>query len=178
MTSASGSLSLAQTNLATLLANCTAWRTLTGAGDAAEGLGHIWHDALPPPADAHEHALNELETYRPFALISTPPNDGFETEVIAGGVGLSYTEGGQLEVIIEADVPEDIRTNPAEVMLRFRNHIGDIIDDLRSLAGPGGTAYLNVSKLMVTEGPYRSNEEQYEKEGDFQTVTLLIEWEQ
>ncbi len=128
-TAASGSICLAEEAMRTALASCTSFQTLVGAESAEEAAARVYIDALPPPADDVAYTDEELEEYRPYALIDTG-DDAFTTREIAS---YQWTTFGEFNIEIERSITEEHAADVAEVERTWKNAIGGIIDDLRAL---------------------------------------------
>ena len=174
MTAPAGSLMLAQDNAKKTLADVTAFRTWAGAADQAEALDRIYHDGLPPPADREGYSKDELELYRPCALIWTEEDAGFGAEAIAtSGDAFEWQGRGKIVITFEQNVPPEIAEDLAEVDLRFKNSIGQIIDGLTDLFG--GAGYLACLDLTM-DGPFRVRPDNEPDQGDWQIARLTLGW--
>ena len=174
MTTPVGCISLAENHLKTMLADSTEFRTWVEAIDQASALDDIYIEALPAPADKRVHTLVELTALRPYAIIWTDPEDGFSMSHVATSSTFDFSEAGVLMMRFIDDVLPSIETDPAEIALRFKNHIGLILDDFKSLAGLG--TYLAIDRVGIDLGPYRSDEDDQGTQGDYVGVDLRVEW--
>lgn len=175
LTAPSGPVSLAIENLRVILANCTAFQSWVGAGNAATALEHIFYEALPPPAEGGEYSLAELQAYRPFALVGMEAEDGFYTRSDAQGAGFEWDlGGGRLSLWLEENVEPSIALDAAEVSRRFCNTIGAIIDELCDLSGTA--TYLALHSVRVLMGPGRGDKAERATQGDYVAMRLGIEW--
>lgn len=170
MTTPTGALSLAQKYAADSLAACAEWQSWVGAANATQAASRIYQDALPPPRFGNDYTRDELESYRPFALITTDLDGGFRSQGIAYG---TTDDAGVIIIAIEDDIPEAIADHPAEIALRVRNHIGTLISQLMALSGSAG--YLAIESIDV-DGPYRTHPNKIETIGDMQVVELRCTW--
>ena len=176
MTAAVGCVSLAQEHGKKTLADCPSFRSWCGADNQADALGHIFDECLPKPASGGVHTIEELQRYRPCAIFFTATTEGLiktgRSSIGDGSFG--FSEQGALHVLLMADVPPKIADDPAELDVRFKNLIGQIMDDLSDLAGKGG--YLACRRIIFAEGPMRSLEEDIPTLGDYQVAELRLEW--
>jgi len=172
VTDPAGGMSLAQEYLRTALADCSTFQAWVGAADQAEALARIYHEALPAPANGNEYTLAELQAYRPFALIWTSEQNGYSKRRLAVG---TWAESGRIMIRLEEDVDPQIANDPAEVARRFRNTIGQIIDELCALTDPGA-GYLVFHTVTVEAGPIRTEEDEARTLGDAQAVELSVEY--
>lgn len=173
MTAASGTWSLCEENLRIALADCATFRTMVGAVDRATALDDIYHEALPPPAvKGSEHTRGELEALRPYAIVFSSPENGFRRKMITHDTS---RETGTLEVIIQADVDPADANDPAEVARKFKNNVGNIIDELFALSAQAGTtdSYLVVDDIAVS-GPFRIDPDKEETMGDVVMVEMTV----
>lgn len=173
MTAPAGSISLAAEYAAATLADCPAFQSWTASADSTQARGRIYLEALPPPADGEEHTLDELRTLRPFALLSTT---SFGRMQIAAGNGFDFGAKGSLTLLLEADNPSEIKDQNAEVMLRFYNAIGGILDELCERAGKAG--FLAFTALDMPFGAGRSHPNDYPTIGDIMGTRIDLTWEQ
>ena len=182
-TAPSGPISLVEQRLKVLLANSATWQTWTGSANATAALDTIYLNALPKPAAADGYALDELQTYRPFAVIATDEAEGFAKAKFAEGSSFSFDESGRMTLTIEADIAAGDVDDDAEASMKFKNNLGNVLAEIAALAGTEGTIevdgnpmYLRVTNISVDAGPYRSDEDQVPTEGDFYMVQIGIEW--
>ena len=173
-------LSLPLRRLAVMLADSTHFRALTNPVMASReaALARIYEEGLPPPAEGGVFTEAELDTYRPFAIISHNGNRGFTTDRLGvRGSGFSWQDGGLMLVSIERAVADDdvVAGEPTTASwLDFRNRIGGIIDDLKDLAG--SAEYVAFSRLFILLGPYFDHDDDAVSEGVWQRIELGIEW--
>ena len=173
MTSPAGSISLAQELLRDTLAASATFRTWTGTISAAAAEARIYHDDLPVPADKAEYTLAELVAYRPMAIIQTDEDGGYVVEQDSVGSSFDFDEHGKLWLCLEQAVSVALATQNAELLLQFRNTFGQILDDIRALAGTPG--YLAIRRARVF-GPYRMHPDKSTRQGDAVWVWIHIEW--
>ncbi len=174
MTSPAGSISLAQEYLRVTLANSARFRTWTDTIESEQGaLAKIHHEALPPAANnAAQHTVAELETYRPYAIVSTDQEaEGFS--VVRDAMG-SWKESGKLTLELCEDVPSNLLANLFEARLLFKNTVGVIIDEMRALADQAGK--LNFTGIVLAGGPWFSSEDVASGQGVFQWIDLSVVW--
>lgn len=169
MTVAAGNLSLALDLFKTTLANSSNFQTWVGAANATEALRSIYKEGLPPPDDGRTHDLAELESYRPYALIAT---DTFARNEEAVGSSTEFDQSGSLLLKLVRDVPVGIRGDIQEVGLTFENEVGQILDDLCTLAGVN--PYLAIKSIDIPEPWYRTTEDDLDTQGDAQAVDVEV----
>jgi hypothetical protein len=180
-TTSTGPLSLPLTNMRTLLANCSAWQTWTGAASAAEALEHIHLLAVDQPREDDED--RPWSSIRPFAVIGLDLPEFWAAEKHSGGAAGGFVRSGNLLVSFEDNVDDQIKDNYREALVRFLNNVGDVIIDLIGSpgvsAGLSGTGtYLHLTGLTVKEGPHRADRDELANTdlGDYQAITLGVSW--
>lgn len=113
--------------LALTLADCTEFRNLVVATDHASAFARIWHESLPAPAEgAERYSLDELEEYRPYAMIFTADMEGATGMRQATGPG-GWADRGVLRVQLEISTPVDLKHSPILVDHFIKQTIGRII---------------------------------------------------
>lgn len=173
-TTASGSISLAAEYAAATLADCAAFQSWCGASSAANARGRIHLEALPPPANKEEFTVDELHAHRPYAILSTS-SFGYRYESRSND-SFDFSRRGRIELYFEEDVLAEISGQNAEVMLRFYNNIGAILDQLCDRAGQAG--FLAFTEIEMGAAAYRTHQNQYETEGDMIALSVTLGWEQ
>ena len=173
MTSPAGSISLAQEYLRDTLAASATFQAWVGAASAAAAEASIYQDDLPAPATPPEYTLAELQGYRPMAIIQTDEDGGYLVEQDSAGDGFDFDEHGKLWLCLEGNVSEALANQNAEMLLQFRNTVGQILDDMLALAGTVG--YLAMRRVRVF-GPFRTHPDKAARQGDAVWVWLHIEW--
>jgi len=167
-----GCLALAKDTLKATLGDCASFRTWVGAsGDdvQAQALNRIHKDDLPPPEDSNVYTLAELQALRPFAIIYTA--GGFRKEYDASPAEFENT--GTLAVLLEQDVPERIKNDPAAIADEFETVIGQIMDDLCALVDQAG--YLTITAINLPEEWVRSDPKSEPDFGDAAMAMLFVE---
>jgi hypothetical protein len=175
MTAPSGTISLAQNNLALSLADCARFRTWCGAANQAGALARIHINGLPKPAGGKKtYSLSEVEAYRPFAIVSCDPRLPIRLDRASFGDHVQYSRSGKLEIELQQNAPDGLSDEPSsDANRQFENFCGELIDQLAELSGKPG--YLCFDRLAA-EGPYWPHKELIPTEGFFQAYFLHIEW--
>jgi hypothetical protein len=164
----------------TTLGKCRAWQTWTGVGGTeAAALARIYLDALPKPAsNAETHTLAELQSYRPYIILTDGTDGGFT--MLKHAVGGGFSQKGMIMAEINADVPTNIANDLAAVRRAFRISLGNLLrsDDianpgLAELAETPGCLAINRVEVI---GPARTSEEDISELGDAQRAWLEIHW--
>jgi len=175
MTAAAGTLSLAEQHLRASLAASTSWQAECCVSTAALALQRVYRDGLPPPADGETHTLQELQGYRPYALIYTAEREGFRREMEAVSSHSEFNARGSIMLSIFRESPDAAGDEPtADANQTFRNLIGKIIDEMCDLAGTAG--YLAIESIRLVEGPYWPAPELIPVQGLWQAADLRIDW--
>ena len=170
MTSPTGSMGLAQQHLANMIADSAAFRAWVGAADQAEAFGSIYQDALPPGGTD----LADLQALRPFALVWTDPQLGFNKQFAAGGAARWHTASGVIGVYFEAEIDAADASDPAEAGVKFKNVIDAIQSEMDAINGQAG--YLGYDEIRKVEGPTRSDEDDRPTQGDFLFLVWQVVW--
>ena len=179
MTSPLGPISLAQGHLHTMLADSATFRTWVGAANQAEALDDIYRVSLPPPDAGGVYTVEELQGYRPFALVWTAPAQGYALTADAMSPGIELRESGSLIIRFEQDVPAELsgeNDDPAEIDLRFMNTIGQIFADLNALSRSATAGYLTITDLDLVISCERTHEDHVEAEGDAILSVVEARW--
>lgn len=172
MTTPSDSISTILETLKNSLGDASTFRTWVGASgsDAQEqARKRVYKQALPPPESGPTHTLIELQTYRPFVIISF---FRFAREQVATSSNFEWENNGELLLHFEQDVPPEIADNHAEIGVQFMNNLGGILDDLCDLAGQGG--YLAFTEIDMYEPWYRTHPDEAATEGDAVAAKVMI----
>lgn len=140
---AEGFICLALTNLRSQLSSCARFQTWCGADSDAEASARIHIVCLPPPRSGGEHTREELETFRPYVLLSM---HSLQMSGDSGGAHLQYIACGTIELHFEQDVPEALRDTHSDLCLTFLNDIGVILDEFFNKCGAaGGLSVLDIT---------------------------------
>lgn len=171
-----GPISLALEALAVSVAASPAFQAWVGADDAPQARNRIHRESLPLPRRGQEYTAADLDRLRPFALTWMHPEGGFTAVADSvGGTGYDFDEGGVLALQLEGNIPKELRDNYPEVVLRFENFVGELLDDLKGFSGQGG-GYLAFHRFRVVLGPYISDPEASAAQGHFVGMDCLLDW--
>lgn len=107
--------------LAEMLSNCDEFLLFTGEATAAAAKTHIYDFSLTPPANNSTHSKTELETARPFVIVST---QAFAMRRVATE---TWAETGVLLLEFERDVPAVDLSDLAQAYIDFSEMIGHIV---------------------------------------------------
>lgn len=172
----SGPISIAEDLLRVTFADAAAVRTWMCVETQAQALGRIFIDALPPSKDGEkELSLSELKRYRPFIIINTAGTGGLRRRRTAvSAPNTVFNSAGQLEVRLEQELPATLVRDTHEAERRWKNTLGEIIDDVGALFGTAG--YLDGNEIALIDGPYRNHQDDFEAEGMIQGARLTVTW--
>jgi len=173
-----GCLSLAQEALRETLSYCAAFQGLTDpARTQQEALAAIYHEGLPKPANSIHHTQAELIAYRPFAIVYFDPDRGFQANADATSQsGYDFGDTGRLFLELERNASDVVNDEPSsEDNLTWRNAVGQIIDDLKELAGQPG--YLAIVQIELVEGIAWNHKSLAPTLGVYQFAKLAITYE-
>ena len=119
-------------------------------------------------------AEEEEKMLRPFALILSTENNSDSAEAISGSGVRDFLKGGDIELRLEKEIPEDYRATGQEANAEtdFENFYENVLADIKALAGQPG--YLIINSISIIEGPAKYDPQGSEK--DVYAVRLLISW--
>lgn len=165
-----------------MLADCYYWRRLADPEDPwddSTALAHVHYDGLPAPVSGPDHSLQELNDYRPFALLWTDQAGGLRVRATSAGFCCTKPSG-VIVVQLELPVPEDLAANPSAVAEYLSRQIGRIIQShdaakpgLFELAGRAG--YLPLNEVLLF-GYVRTDDKSVRDIGDVAVAELQLSW--
>jgi hypothetical protein len=173
VTTAAGSISLAQESLRTMLADCPAFRALCGAADRGAALAHIYHEGLPPPANGSEHTAAEHAALRPWAIVYTDGRRGFQRRKESTG---GFRSAGKLRLRLARSCDAADAEPTADSMLAWKNIVGQILAELCGAAIVAAAEHLAFDEIAVEDGPFAAAPTLAETQGMWQGVELAIAW--
>ena len=172
--SPAGTLSKAQGYLRDTLAASSTFQELVGAGSAADAKGQIYHEGLPDPDDGEAFTLAELQKLRPYAVIWTAAENGFQRTFESSGADDTFDASGSLIMRLERDAPPPKNDEPASTLnTDWLNVVGQILDDLCELRR--GAGYLMFETVTLEEW-YWSDPVLAETQGQFQGARIRVDW--
>lgn len=171
----SGSISLAQQNLAVSVADCASFRAWVKAGDREAALASIYHEGLPkPPEGQQAYTREDLVALRPFALVWTETKNGFGLTLSSFGSHAEYAAAGRLHLQLCQNCPDRLGDDPtSETNLAFRNFAGALLDELATLSGTAGYLCFQQAK---SEGPFWTHPQLIASEGLYQVWDFTFDW--
>lgn len=168
-----GPMSKPLDSLADMLANTSAWQSLTGTLDSVSARDKIHLEAFNGSVADIGNAdyAGEVTAARPFAIVSQ--GEDYNRNSIGLATGL---DAGQAILEIEAGTPAEYQTSDkySEAKVWFQNHLGQIISDVFALSDTG--IYPHISSIELAGGPERTSYEEAAAEGDAMWVGLAITW--
>jgi hypothetical protein len=175
MTTPSGSISLAKQNLKVSLADCQVFRTWSGASDQAGALAHIHLEGLPKPPDGQQaYTKEQLAEIRPYAIVYTAANNGFDLTVSSFGAHAEYDSKGKLFFTLFQNCTDREGDDPSsDANLEFSNFCGNLIDELAALSGLAG--YTCFDRLAF-QGPFWTHPQLLPSEGLYQWCEISLDW--
>lgn len=170
----SGSISLAESALRTMLSTVGAFQTWCGAADAAAALARIHLDDLPDPANLEGYTLSELQDYRPYAIVFTAELSGYWSQC-EGEEGW-FSSAGRLMCHLEQDAAAAVGNRPTlDADQTFKNSLGAIVDGLREIRGQTA-GHLQFKRIGVAAGPVTAHPDEIPAIGLYQRAVLQIDW--
>lgn len=175
VTAAAGPITLAEEYLAATFAACARFQTMLGVASSAAALARCYIDSLPAPAAVggnvpDEYTRAQLETLRPFCLISQPPRKSYRRRRIATD---TYAESGILQAYIEITVDSGDREDLSTAFRKFKNHVGVILTEADAFAYLPG--YLAIDSYEF-DGPFRCDDDEVNRSGDWMGAMLTVYW--
>ena len=161
--------------IANAIANSATFWSLTETTNAEDAAGLVFGEQLGQPLNGNHYSTEELqEHYRYYAQVYSAPENPYGKRRLSSR---HYFPFGSAVIFIERLVREVERESaevPLEIERRFKNTVGDIIDDvLNYLETNGGP---QITSLLVEEGPGVNARERWPKEGMWQGVVLIATW--
>ena len=162
------------------LGKCHGWQTWPGVGgNEAAALARIYYDALPVPANnADAHTLAELQTYRPYILLSEATEGGFS--MVKHATAFGWSQRGVIIAELTADVPSNIATNLSQVRTSFRTSLGKVLRT-DNISQPGLAELSETPGMLAIHqvnviGPARTDVEDISEMGDAMRVWIELHW--
>lgn len=182
-TTAEGSLTLAEENLARTWADCARWQSIVAAKDeidpeaitTEQALARIYIDALPSPRDDDDNLLEtftaeQLAALRPFILIGQPPRSSYRAERVATD---TYADAGSFVSLFEFSVDAEDREDLSEAFRKIKNDLGVMLDQAKELSYLPG--YLAIDRFQV-DGPFRCEDDDVNQLGDHVFALVTTFW--
>lgn len=139
----------------TLIANCAAFRTATGAANvtAAKAFVHFIEADLAVDTTGQDF----------FCIVDFGGTRSFSVDSM--GSGNHFTDEGSIGVLWHKTISEANEGSLRDTLLELTGVIGDIWEQMRALSGTDD--FLNVVDGSTTEGPYASSEEEEKSSDDY-----------
>jgi hypothetical protein len=178
--SANGVMHCPLETLRTTLSKCHEWQKWQGKNySESQALTRIHYDSLPAPGgESVQHTLAELNTYRPYIILTDGGEGGFSVVRVADGGG--FTQRGVIIAEINEAVPDSIAQDHAEVRKRLRVSLGKLVRSL-DITKPGLAELCETPGCLFWHrcnivGPARTTEDELGTLGDAQRAWLEIHW--
>ncbi len=166
MTSPAGCISKVEEQLKESLSKSGTFQTLVSAGDAAAAKASIYYEDLADPADNKDsHDADELETYRPYAVVFIEPGGNFGRREVAVGTFASFGRVSLLIVRTAENSP-----NRGDGDLDWLNVVGQILEDLEQLSETAGC--LKFVESTIRDGPGRRELDEAPGQGEEQGARI------
>jgi len=174
-----GGLLRPQQLLRLTLADCTQFRQMCGVGDRDGALSHIYINGLPRPADKSGYTLEEFQSYRPYAIISTHYPHGYRSRMVGSD---AFDDSGSLHIEIQENVPAELADSIDVPMAEFEQRLGNILEmesfdpayrGLTNLFQEGGYLAGNEVRIQYAE---RADNIHLPNFGDFLVASLVVHW--
>jgi hypothetical protein len=177
-----GCLIAAQDNLREALSRLDAfWKFLvideltTDVEKIAAASLQIYDDGLPRPADGtNQYSIEELQGYRPCAIIETAMENGF---LLEADTSSTYRASGRLtlklmESVGDADMLDGLPV--AAAVRAFKIRVGALIDAMRD-PSQLATSYFRAERIAL-ESLYPGDPGNVDSEGGWQGCDISLEW--
>lgn len=157
-----------------MLADSPTFRAWVFADNQAEALAKIYDEGLPLPNDREvmQYTVEELFNYRSYAEVYTQGvitvHDGVSSD------SDDYAPSGEIAFGLFGTIPNEIKSNAREIVLRFENLIGGVIGDLWSLSGNAGYLAMNACDMPEPWGVGTIKQEA--AQGDEQHAHIVVGW--
>lgn len=152
----SGGLSTSLDNFLATVAGSATWISWSGSANAAEAKEKIEIGGVADP------------TY-PCAIATPNAEDLFES--YGGGDGETYLDTGTFWLLFRAEISE---SNRKDEFFAFRNKVGDIIDEIKALAGTPG--YLAIKDMAIAREQRRSSIQSEKHTTAYFDIILRFDW--
>lgn len=143
--------------------------------DAAElALDRIHYEGLPEPEDDEtgQYTLDELEDYRPCAIVTVPAKNGWRARSTAEQ---TWVPSGRVIIDLYRSLTTNRHGLPTAADIQdFRDDVGEIIEGLLGL--PWQEPYLAVRGVEVIDGPFWGPPDMVQDEGLWIGVQIGLDW--
>lgn len=180
MTTPTGIWAEPEVLLATMLSVCPAFQDFVDVGGSSGGdeedaaLARIHYEGLPEPEDDEtgQYTREELEEYRPCAIVTTVARGGWQAKPVAEQ---TWETSGRVAVGLYRSLSTTRHGLPtAEDIADMRSDVSEILEELLSL--PWEEPYLAPKQVRVTDGPFFGDPEDVPSEGLWIGVEIEVEY--
>jgi hypothetical protein len=170
-----GVIAAAERALGATLCGLSAFQEYTRATTAAEAANHVFYQGLPPkPPEAAEYTQEMMMAIEPTAIIWTQSEgNGLAWDSTAGD-GIKHS--GRLCVRLFRACPDNLQSNVADEDQDWVNLLGLIGQELMEASACRTPGTLDVVRVVLADGPWRTPEEEEAKDGRWQGAILIVEW--
>lgn len=169
-----GPLSISKERFSSSLANSSTFQAMVGAADATAARNRIYNDVVPELDYAKKYTKDELETLRPYAMVSIPDGQGvFRLFRTGRGLTDGYVDNGTVHCQIARDIPPALVDLPEQAEEDFYNVIGQIFVDLVNASNGDGNLDINdisLNWIMLSDPKNRATQ------GMFQVADFQVGW--
>ena len=169
LTAASGVISLVDDNAMSTIAQSASFQSWTRTTSAAAAKNRIFFDAVPDPAEGGVYTVDEMEQFFPCGILSTGRAHG------NGSGTAGFENDGEVRLQLLDVVPKSLAVQETgELGRRFKNHVGDLIEDLQTLAESGTN--LIIEDWRIERDWTMGNDDKIEDELVFIEWELILMW--
>ena len=166
-------IAVARDNLMTALSKSDAFQAWTGTGSAAAALARIHKYATDPPDDGEAYTLAELDTLRPYVVVSEPEDDPFTIEMEAPDVS---SKSGTLNIRMEQATPSADENDPSAAEENWTDTLDGILGDLEEQAKVGGDQDFVFTRLRLAHKS-RSRKRVAKVQDDHLIARIVVQYE-
>ncbi len=173
-----GIITTAEEKLGENIAHATRFQTITGSADATEAKQHIYYSSLPDPQDGSAYTKEELQSYRPYAMIWTDENTGLT--MVKTGEQRTWIGSGS--IFAEFGYNADPTKSQAEIEREWKNILGEMLfqttqpdpfDGIIENAGEGN--FLDIRRVVVRQVNHWELEDETEQ-GAWSEAVIQFDW--
>lgn len=173
-----GIVTTAEEKLGECIANATRFQTITSSANATEAKNHIYYGSLPDPANGSAYTREELEGYRPFAMIWTDENTGLTMAKRADRI--TWANSGSIFAWFEMDADSNDETQESD--RKWKNTIGELLFRTTQpdpfvgiLENAGNANFLDIQRVVIRE-IQRADIKHLDEQGDWMMSIVEFDW--
>lgn len=172
---AEGPITEAEDLLRIMLCDSAEVQRFLGVTSSTDALTRIHIDALPISDNGEQYTKEEAEELRPYILVSTRPDNGYLFTLDAADRSFVFRDSGSLMAQFVRSIHEDDLTNPRNADRRFKNQLGLILNELKSMAGRDSYFAATGGRFS---GPDQRHPDRDHDEGAYQFANIEFTWGQ